>query len=63
MQMGKFGSLMGGEVVVFCSVLEWDGVDQMNPVAEADAAVLEGQTVPKAVEGAVNRVVGVGVVV
>ena len=63
MQMGKCGSLMGGEGVVFCSVLEWDGVDQMNRVVEAGAVVLEGQTVPMVVEGEVNQMVGVGVVV
>ena len=63
MQMGKFGSLMGGEGAVFCLVLEWDEVDEVNPVVEVGAAVLEGLTVPKAVEGEVDWVAGVGVVV
>ena len=56
-QVGKCGSLMGGEGAMFCSVLEWDGVDAVNRVAEAGAVVLEGQTVPVMVEGEVNWVV------
>jgi len=55
---------MGGEEAMFCLVLEWDGVDAVNRVAEAGAVVLEGQTVLMVAEGEVmNRMVGAGVVV
>ena len=60
MQMGKFGSLMGGEVVMFCLVLEWDAV---NLVAEVGAVVLGGRKVLMVAEDAVNPVVGASVVV
>ena len=62
MQMEKCGSLMGGEGVMFCLVLEWDGVDEVNRVAEVGAVVLGGRRGQMVVEGEVNRMVA-GVVV
>ena len=63
MQMEKFGSLMGGEGVMFCLALEWDGEDEVNPVAEVGAVVSGGRRVLMVVEVEVISVAGAGVVV
>ena len=49
---------------MFCLAREWDGVGEVNPVAEVGAVVLGGQTVLMVAEGEVmNRMVRAGVVV
>ena len=42
---------------MFCLAREWDGVGEVNPVAEVGAVVLGGRRVLMVVEGEVNQMV------
>ena len=55
---GKVWVAYGGEVVMFCLALEWDGEDEVNPVAEVGAVVSGGRRVLMVVEVEVISVAG-----